>query len=166
MRKDCSFSLRNGEEVACVCGTCVWHFPGALSVLSNVYSVIAGLVGQRCTASSLLSPCLPFPEHVGANSPLLKPRGLTQAVFGFVQLTARLCGYQAAAEPTGTPMCQCPCVLSRLLTPRHLPHGRDVAGCTGMWRAASAGSCSRFQERSVLCWLQAVLHLLIPSKVA
>ncbi|TRZ17542.1 hypothetical protein HGM15179_009537, partial [Zosterops borbonicus] len=78
-------------------------------------------------------------ESTCSNSSLLKPRRLTQAFFGHVQLTARTCGQQAAASPTGTPMCQCLCVLAADPTPSSLPGGRDVAGCTGMWRAASAG---------------------------
>ncbi|XP_005038201.1 PREDICTED: uncharacterized protein LOC101808387 [Ficedula albicollis] len=100
-----------------------------------------------------------------SNSSLLKPRGLTQAFFGLVQLTARTCGQHAAAGPTGTPICWYRCVLTADPTLSPLADGRDVAGCTGMWRAASAGSCSRFQERSVPCLLQAVPHLLIPSEL-
>lgn len=91
---------------------------GGISQVLSVFSAMSTLSQQRscsttvCTDHSFLSPSLPFPEpneHMYEhNSSLLKPRRLTQAFFGPVQLTARTCGQQVAAGPTGTPMCLCP----------------------------------------------------------
>lgn len=146
--KNCSFSLRNGEEVASVVA-----FPRCSQCSQQcLLCHCRGLVGQSVHSVPLPPLSLPSLSRActSSNSPLLKPRGFTQAFFGYVQLTARLCGQQAAAGPTEMPICQCPCVPTADPTPSPPADGRDVAGCTGMWRAASAGSHSRFQERSVL----------------
>ncbi|KAL2310997.1 hypothetical protein Nmel_002683 [Mimus melanotis] len=55
-----------------------------------------GVIESTCFYSQGLA-CM------SSNSPLLKPRGLTQAFFGHLQLTARIYGQQAAAGPTGVP---------------------------------------------------------------
>lgn len=114
--KNCSFSLRNGEEVASVVA-----FPRCSQCSQQcLLCHCRGLVGQSVHSVPLPPLSLPSLSRacMSTNTPLLKPRGFTQVFFGYVQLTARLCGQQAAAGPT-----VCPCAsarASRLLTPCHL----------------------------------------------
>lgn len=84
---------------------------GGISQVLSVFSAISTLSQQRSCSTTVCPsslPSFPFQSMYEHNSSLLEPRRLTQAFSGAVQLTAGTSGQQAAAGPTGTPMCQCP----------------------------------------------------------
>lgn len=99
-----------------------WHFPGAVSVLSNIFVIAQGLQNTG-VYSALLPVFLPSLSRARSSSNilLLNPRDLTQA---FIRDVA---GDRMALWPTHC--CRthwgCPCSsghASRLLTPCHLHH--------------------------------------------
>lgn len=119
MRKDRSYSLRNGEEV-----TWVVAFPRCCQCSQQrLLCHCRGFVGQQCVQP----PHSPLPSflpslsraHTSSNSPLLNPRDLTQAFAGDVAADCMALWPTSCCRTHGG----CPCARARasqLLTPRHL----------------------------------------------